>query len=130
MPVLQRPTGVTLSLEHRTKISNSLKGRVVSEETRLRIASTKIGELNPRWGVVPSEKERAASRARMLKNNPMHGKGTPVFVWLEDKVTLVASYRSLYHASRSMSADKRTLKSYLDSDKLYRGRLYLTSSKK
>jgi len=43
-----------------SKISNSLKGRVVSEETRLRIASTKIGELNPRWGVVPSEEERAA----------------------------------------------------------------------
>lgn len=94
--------GSTLSLEHKTKISNSLKGRPVSEETRLRIASTKIGELNPRWGVVPSEAERAASRVRMLENNPMHGKGFPVFVWSEDKVTLIASYRSLYHASHSV----------------------------
>jgi group I intron endonuclease len=53
------------SASHRNNISKSLKGRTLSEETRARIAAAKIGKLNPRWGVIPSEKERVGSRLRM-----------------------------------------------------------------
>lgn len=58
----------------------------------------------------------------------MYGKGKPVFLWLSDKRTKLASYRSVYQASKDLSADRRTINSYLDSGRLYRGEYYLTTT--
>ena len=101
--------GKSLSQEHIAKISQALKGRIVSEETRARLSAAKKGVLNPRWGIIPSEEERSASRTRMIENNPMYGKGKPVFLWLSDKRTKLASYRSVYQASKGLSADRRSI---------------------
>lgn len=61
------------------------------------------------YGYSPTQEEREASRLRMLKNNPMSGKGKPVYVWLSDKTTLHAEYISIYQASKELNADNRTI---------------------
>lgn len=121
--------GGLLSPEHRAAIGKGITGRPVSPETRERIAATKRGELNPRYGYSPTKAEKEAARLRMLKNNPMSGKGKPVYVWLSDKVTLYAEYVSIYQACKGLKADNRTIVKYLDSDELYRNKYYLTSTK-
>lgn len=121
--------GKSLSPEHRAAIGKGITGRPVSPETREKIAATKRGELNPRYGYSPTQVEREASRLRMLKNNPMLGTGKPVYVWLSDKVTLHAEYISIYQASKELNADNRTIVKYVDSGKLYRKTYYLTSTK-
>jgi len=121
--------GGFLSPTHRAAIGKGITGRPVSPETRERIAATKRGELNPRYGYSPTQEEREASRLRMLENNPMSGKGKPVYVWLSDKTTLHAKYISIYQASKELNADNRTIVKYVDSGKLYRNKYYLTSIK-
>lgn len=49
---------------------------------------------------------------------------TPVNVWLEDKITLIAFYRSIYQAVKELKADKRTITKYVDLGKLYRKKYY------
>jgi hypothetical protein len=44
--------------------------------------------------------------------------------------TKVYTFRSVYQASQTLSADRRTINNYLDTDKLYRGKYYLTSYNK
>lgn len=62
--------------EHKNKISIALKGRINgphSEETKRKIAETKIGAKNPMYGKRPSEKNIEANRKRLSgKNNPMY----------------------------------------------------------
>ena len=158
--------GKLLSPEHRAAIGKGITGRPVSPETRERIAATKRGELNPRYGYSPSQAEREASRLRMparlcragipggicppgnAKNNPMSGTGTPVYVWIYsqelsdlvvtwessilvdpiNKVTLLIKFDSVYQACKELNADNRTILKYLDSGKLFRKEMYLTST--
>lgn len=92
--------GKSLSQEHIAKISQALKGRIVSEEEL--DYQRKGGGIIPKRGVL-------VERMRMIENNPMYGKGKPVFLWLSDKRTKLASYRSVYQASKDLSADRRTI---------------------
>lgn len=84
----------------------------------------------------------------MLKINPISGKGTPVNVWLyspglSDKlqstklsiyvdslnnVTLMNKFDSIYQVCKEFNADNRTILKYLDSGKLFRKNMYLTSA--
>ena len=64
----------------------------------------------------------------MLNNNPMHGTGISVFVWSIEENILLTSYISIYQATKTLSADFRTIKIYLDSGKIYKKKYYLTSS--
>lgn len=121
--------GKRLSSEHRAAIGKGITGRLVSPETREKIAATKRGELNPRYGYSPTQAEREAAILRMLKNNPKWDTGKPVYVWLSDKVTLYAEYVSIYQACKELNADNRTIVKYIDSGKLYRKTYYLTSTK-
>lgn len=89
----------------------------------------KLVPQNPRFGYSPTQEEREAARLRMINNNPMSGKGTLVYVWLSDKVTLYAEYVSKSAACKGLGVDSRTLAKYLDSDKLYRDKYYLSTTK-
>jgi hypothetical protein len=53
-----------------------------------------------------------------LRENPMAGKGIAINVFLSDKVTLFASYPSIYQATKGLKADNRTISKYINSDKL------------
>lgn len=68
------------------------------------------------------------SEAKKGQNNPKYGTGVAVLEKSKIVITLIASYGSFCRASKSISADKRTLKNYLNSGKLFRGKHQLLYS--
>lgn len=73
--ISEKHKGKTISEEHKNKISNSLKGRVFSEETIFKMKNAQVGEKHPMYG----KKHTEESRRKMSENssgekNPNYGK--------------------------------------------------------
>jgi group I intron endonuclease len=105
-------------------------GKPVSAETREKIATTKRGELNPMFGIIGSDHHSfGKTYTQETKDKIATTKGAyPIYVWSEDKITLIATYRSITQTAKGLGADKRTITKYINSDNLYRKKYYLTST--
>jgi predicted DNA-binding protein YlxM (UPF0122 family) len=58
-----------LSEEHRRKISEGLKGHRVSDETRLRLSLSKMGEKNPMYGKTPWNKGLTKETCEIIRRH-------------------------------------------------------------
>ena len=68
----QKMLGKPKSLEHRTKIGNSHRGKIVSEETKEKLRHYK-GPLSSMWGRKWSKEERSKWKIKKGKDHPYYG---------------------------------------------------------
>ena len=111
-----RVTG-TMSLLTRSKISATLTGRKDTDATRAKKSASRMGSLNPFFGIGPGIK--AVEAAAELS-------GTKVYAYDVNSFTLVNNkpFRSIRKAAEAMPISTVTLASKLDTGKPFKGYYY------
>lgn len=104
--------GIKRSLETKTKISEARKGKIMSEETKTKISAALKGENSPNFGKITPKEVRAKISA---------AKGQQVKVMDKD-TNEVTTYSSGRAAAIALGCSDRTVRLYIDSQKLYKGR--------
>jgi hypothetical protein len=83
--------GVKHSVESRRRISETLRGRVMLEETKQRLRDSHLGKIGPNLGRSPSEITRGRLRDSLLGHAPNEGAGRTKwysYTRLQDDVTI------------------------------------------
>jgi len=104
--------GRILSEETKEKISVTRKGRIHSEETKAKISASLIGEKSPNYGKITSEETKA-------KISIAKGKSVQV---IDKNTNDIATYCSGRQAAKAIGCSDRTIRLYINSQKLYKDR--------
>lgn len=120
--------GKERSKEIREKISEALKGRIISEETKAKIREANLGDKNPNFGKLGADHHnfgKALSEEHKLKLSSIRGTAVEVYD-LETKVK--SFYPSVRKAGEALTCSKTTISKYIESQELFRGKYRITKA--